>query len=129
MFIAIHPATYRGGGFLAHGVLNFFFFYRNSEYFCNQDSFVVFIPFVNSDDFHSKYSILTVEFLCIIFEVKEFQKFTEPEIRIHIKPWCLKQIFVIQMLVWRTAMKAPRLPYQEVQNIFHCIFTIESCKI
>ena len=72
MFIAIHPATYRGGGFLAHGVLNFFFFYRNSEYFCNQDSFVVFIPFVNSDDFHSKYSILTVEFLYIIFEVKVF---------------------------------------------------------
>ena len=25
MFIAIHPATYRGGGFLAHGVLKRFY--------------------------------------------------------------------------------------------------------
>ena len=53
-------------------LVSYEFLYRNSEYFCNQDSFAVFILFVNSDDFHSEHSIFTVEFLCIIFEVKEF---------------------------------------------------------
>ena len=31
MLIAIHPTTYRSGGFLAHGVLKYFYFFKNRE--------------------------------------------------------------------------------------------------